>query len=136
MNQPLPHAGLIAAAARGEVIQRATAGDWKNLQNPLHAIYEMLRYPEDTYRLAPKTITISITNEDGVTVTNEVPAPYRGEMELGREYWVASPLVGNGIAWRSWGDSETDREFRASGFIHLDKESASKHGRALRGEKV
>ena len=74
------------------------------------------------FRLKPKTININ---------GFEVPEPAREALNRCDKYFIADPVIPDyqrGYIW--WGDS-ADQTFLRRGIIHLTKEAAIQHARAL-----
>lgn len=79
-------------------------------------------YPTDEYRRKPRTIKIN-----GV----DVPEPCREMLEEGTEYWV--PLIGSSslAAMYGWEGCSRDERILPRGLIHLTREDAEAHAKAL-----
>ena len=61
----------------------------------------------------------------------EVPEPLRETLTKGTEYFCVNLLHTNLINVRSWNDYDIDYEYLAKGLIHLTKEAAELHAKAL-----
>lgn len=69
---------------------------------------------------------------DTITVNGiEVPAPYRGPMKNGQEYWVADRSHEEYAVCMSWQGDFADSFLMRRGLIYLNKQSAAAHGRAM-----
>lgn len=75
----------------------------------------------EEYRIKPKTIRIGDI---------DVPEPVRVALVDGEKYFLASFAHGEAVSFH-WADSVTDRKFLANGAIHLTKEAAELHAKAL-----
>lgn len=73
------------------------------------------------YRIKPKTIRIGDI---------DVPEPVREALEIGQEYFVASPAMGGGSQFM-WNGCAHDLKFLRHGLIHLNREAAELHAKAL-----
>ena len=89
--------------------------EWKGLSaNPLWC-------DRNDYRRKPKTININ---------GFEVPEPFRGRLELTQKYWVIA-VSSRCALFNSWCASDLERYWMAAGLIHLTKEAAELHRKAL-----
>ena len=85
---------------------------------------EVLANPHNKFRLAQEMITIGDVS---------FPKPESEPPELGTEYWIAEasyeyyattiPIL--------WGDDSQDRIYLKRGFVHLTRENAIAHAKAL-----
>ena len=73
------------------------------------------------YRRKPRTIHIN---------GFEVPEPFRGRLELKQKYWVIA-VSSRCALFNSWCASDLERYWMAAGLIHLTKEAAELHRKAL-----
>ena len=73
------------------------------------------------FRRKPKTININ---------GFEVPEPFRGRLELKQKYWVIA-VSSRCALFNSWCASDLERYWMAAGLIHLTKEAAELHRKAL-----
>jgi hypothetical protein len=119
------YAKILRAIADGKVVQWVDlSGEWhnSNVETILRHI-SAGNYPPSRYRVKPATITIN-----GV----EVPEPVREALEHGQEYWVVNPLNGGGFNGGVWDENNIFCvNWLKRGLIHLTKESAEQHARAL-----
>lgn len=60
-----------------------------------------------------------------------IKAPYRGELEMGQEYYVVQPSFGNGCTKSRWTNEDTERKVRDLGLLHLTMEGAQAHSQAI-----
>ncbi|KLU13980.1 hypothetical protein [Xenorhabdus griffiniae] len=94
-----------------------TNNDWDDCITPIAFWFDR------EYRLKPRTIKIG-----GI----EVPEPVRGPLVIGTEYYTPAinsiSLYANRV---TWGNDTCDIEWLQRGLIHLDRESAELHARAL-----
>lgn len=97
--------------------------EWGNVL-PNRMLLEELIDPEHQFRLSQEMITIGDVS---------FPKPESEPPELGTEYWIAEasyeyyattiPIL--------WGDDSQDRIFLKRGFVHLTRENAIAHAKAL-----
>ena len=73
------------------------------------------------FRSKPKTININ---------GFEVPEPYQGEMKANQPYWLAD-ITSTEALFRIWHGYICDDRWRKVGLIHLTKEAAELHRKAL-----
>lgn len=61
------------------------------------------------------------------------PKPETKPLEMNTEYWVADPISSNFTAQNpsKWENDTQDNRFLSRGFIHLSKENAIAHSKAL-----
>ena len=60
----------------------------------------------------------------------EVPEPYRGEMENGQIYWF--PSTNDDMPdFYEWEGDDVDKKIKENGLLHLSKEAAQMHLKAL-----
>jgi hypothetical protein len=78
--------------------------------------------PVTEYRRKPRTIKIN---------GFEVPEPVREPLEDGQEYYIPSITFGSGAGHHSWRGDNHDDGWLAKGLIHLTKEAAETHAKAL-----
>ncbi|MDO4894990.1 hypothetical protein [Moraxella sp.] len=76
------------------------------------------------FRLAQEMITISNVS---------FPKPESEPLKNGTEYWVAEPSYLRYMEAKSscWADDDLDRDFLHRGLVHLTKENAIAHAKAL-----
>ena len=74
------------------------------------------------YRRKPRTININ---------GFEVPEPYRGEMKYGSTYYFPWLEGGKGFGYNTWQGDEIDGDIFKNGALHLTKEAAILHSKAL-----
>lgn len=111
---------LIAIANREEIEFDCYSHGWghKDIEDVLVEIANEA-HPPQRYRVKPRTIRIG---------EFDVPEPVREPLEKGTKYWTFTP---RGVIDYVWEDDDTDMECLASGWIHLTKEAAETHRRAL-----
>lgn len=83
---------------------------------------ELAFIPHNKYRRKPKTININ-----GI----EVPEPVRKELEIDEIYYFPDVREDGMVDWYSWDNDITDRRLLKAGMIHLTKEAAEIHAKAL-----
>lgn len=74
----------------------------------------------EEYRIKPKTIRIGEI---------DVPEPVRSAPMKQQKYYVAHPL--SGAYMTLWDGNETDNQWLRNGLIHLTREAAELHAKAL-----
>ena len=74
------------------------------------------------YRLKPKTININ---------GFEVPEPTKEALNVGDKYFMADPVIPTYHREYAWWGASADRTFLRRGIIHLTKEAAIQHAKAL-----
>lgn len=74
------------------------------------------------YRRKPKTININ---------GFKVPEPIKEPLEIGDKYYIPGIIWEDEYKMFTWGDDRYDHKYLAVGFIHLDRESATLHYKAL-----
>ena len=74
------------------------------------------------FRLKPRTININ---------GFEVPEPVREPLPVGSEYFTADPVIPAYHREYVWRDDSADQTFLKRGVIHLTKEAAIQHAKAL-----
>ena len=121
-----PHADLIMAYAK---IAQTTDKPWKHFQVQvsggiwLSAAAELPFRAEYAYRLKPAR-TIRIGKYD-------VPEPVREPLEDDKEYWGVD-LMAEELAWKyKWNNAVFCNLMLRRGLIHLTKEAAVIHAKAL-----
>lgn len=78
--------------------------------------------PLTEYRRKPRTININ---------GFEVPEPVREPLQDWQKYFIPSLASDNGIDCHTWHGDEYDDKWLAKGIIHLTKEAAETHAKAL-----
>lgn len=78
--------------------------------------------PGTQYERIPQTIRIG---------DMEVPAPYRGPMEIKQAYWVISLSLPEKAIIFHWGGDASDRHHMARGVLHLTEAAALETADAL-----
>ncbi len=125
MAKPHPHADLMMKAA--EIAQ----------ENERWWEYFELKYPDGswcsisdnfgfhkkcTYRLKPRTIKIG---------EYDVPEPVREPLEEGQRYYIPNICIVTTPHTWNWDGDSFDTRCLERGLLHLDRESAEIHARAL-----
>ena len=84
----------------------------------------MLTDPRNKFRLAQEMITIGDVS---------FPKPESEPPELGTEYWIAEPSYGYYATTIPifWSDDSQDRIYLKRGLVHLTRENAIAHAKAL-----
>lgn len=99
--------------------------EWKDF-NPLEnsVVIENIFNGKYIFRLCQETITIGDVS---------FPKPESNPLKDGTEYWVAEPAYQHYIAIRPsrWAGDDLDRRFLHRGLVHLTKENAIAHAKAL-----
>ena len=89
------------------------------------ALESVIKRPHDTFRIKPKTRSITV---DGVLY--EWPEPMRVAPEYGTPYWYISAYQ-NKVYESSWINHEYDKEVLKIGFAQATREGTEAHRRAL-----
>lgn len=76
----------------------------------------------ECYRIKPKTIRIGEI---------DVPEPVRETPENGQRYFVIDHTTPDAIDEYQWRDDDVDNRWLSRGLIHLTKEAAELHAKAL-----
>ena len=117
MTKAHKHKDLIIAWANGETIQ-FWGGDrycWLDVLEP--------NFNSDAkFRVKPDIILIN-----GI----EVPAPVRQELSEGTRYYTPQLMSAELYYWEEWSDEPMDKRALSRGTVHLTKEAAIQHAKAL-----
>ena len=114
MTKAHKHKDLIIAWANGETIQFWGYG-WIDVLEP--------NFNSDAkFRVKPKTISIN-----GI----EVPTPEQQKLSEGTRYYVPCLEADDWINWYEWSDASIDKRVLGLGIIHLTREAAEQHAKAL-----
>ena len=105
---------LVQALVDGNDVQQIRGEGWLNIKDPT-----LVREPE-CYRIKPATILIN-----GI----EVPEPVREPLNNGDKYSLV--VLGRAVDDIEWASDGWDMENLRDGLIHLTKESAEIHRKAL-----
>lgn len=74
------------------------------------------------YRIRPRTIRIG---------NIDVPEPVREALPVGQKYFIASPDFSEYAYTAEWSESSRDNHWFSRGLLHLTKEAAIEHAKAL-----
>lgn len=97
--------------------RHSASGDW------LDVVREPTWTEEGEYRIKPKTIRIGDI---------DVPEPVRKPLEMGQKYWVFYLFGSSSKAIEGeWGNDSIDARWLSRGLIHLTREAAELHAKAL-----
>jgi hypothetical protein len=109
---------IITAFANGQKVDFQTEqGEWSlNVER-----LEFIKSPS-RYRTAPRTMRIGAF---------DVSEPYRGEMKDDQEYYLADPKTHLFYHESMWWDDREDNMRMKRGLIHLTREAAALHGKAI-----
>lgn len=88
----------------------------------MECLGEPLWDEEDDYRIKPKTIRIGEI---------DVPEPVRVALEVGQKYYIPSILRCAVQGKEEWRGDDDDRLWLSRGLIHLTREDAELHAKAL-----
>ncbi|KLU15024.1 MULTISPECIES: hypothetical protein [Xenorhabdus] len=109
-DRPWEHFEVLATAVDGSKY-------WEKCRVPI-GFYSNIKY-----RLKPRTIKIG---------EYDVPEPVREALENGTEYYYPDISYGEFVCDdRTWSGDVWDKYRLSSGLIHLDRESAELHAKAL-----
>lgn len=120
-KEPILHAAFLKAYADGQEIEGNHKNDGWYLV-PSVFMLSAFTCKDYEFRIKPKTILIN-----GI----EVPEPVREPMEDRQEYWFVT-ITNNDFCFRSaWKYRPEDHYRLKIGLIHLTREAAETHARAL-----
>ncbi|CDG99834.1 hypothetical protein [Xenorhabdus bovienii] len=125
MSKPHVHADLMMEYAK---LAQETDKPWEHFEFKFSGDWmpeniAILFLPDREYRLKPRTIRIGSV---------DVPEPVREPLEYKQLYFC--PCVSNDETTSNsslWTNHECDKLFLQRGLIHLDRESAELHAKAL-----
>lgn len=127
MTKPHKHKDLIIVWANGGTIQWWSDGQqsWRDVHQS--NLYQSNLYQPDfncdaKFRVKPKTISIN-----GI----EVPAPEQQALDTGTIYYMPSLLNSTLFGCCSWDNDGEDKRTLSRGLVHLTKEAAEQHAKAL-----
>lgn len=122
MKTPQQHAQeilpLVTAQANGEVIQMYVGDEWSDCNEPT-AFVDGCKY-----RIKPKTIMVN---------GFEVPEPMREDLNNFERYFTPSVGSDSLCNHHSWESDGYDKRHLSRGLIHLTKEAAIAHAKAMLG---
>lgn len=125
------YAQVLRWIADGEEVQgKITAGSWADLQNFSEehstAILKGDPHPFSNYefRLKPRTITVN---------GREIVEPERKALEDDQAYWVPSIAREELQSQANWAGDAFDLRCLERGLVHLTKENAIAHAKAMLG---
>ena len=126
MNKSHKHAGLMLQYAQDALetetpwerweIKFSSMGGWSSVVVPFAFLEEY------EYRRKPRTININ---------GFEVPEPLRVAPEIGTPYFLVDINIESRIDKIFWGNDKSDERWLSRGLIHLTKEAAELHAKAL-----
>jgi len=123
------HQEFLDAVAAGKAdewevhYKRWATGDWGSGGNEAH-VWEIERHQNDwETRRKPQTITVN---------GREVPVPYKGPLDTDKVYFVASPTAPEYVITAS-DCIRMCSEWASRGILHLTKEAAVAHAKAMLG---
>ena len=126
MNTKHPYAELLHAIADGKEIQSLNekTSSWETISTKpvlIGAAYGDL--PSRSLRVKPPTVLIN-----GI----EVPEPCREPLKKNERYWMPDLARLTGLACEdSWSGIPCDFDYLNRGLVHLTKEAAETHAKAL-----
>lgn len=124
-------ASILKAIVDGKTIQyrnkcTAPEGSFFAIAELTHAVSFLLS-PSHEVRIKPDVIIVN-----GI----EVPAPEKQELPENARYWVANATDDYGCSGGySWGGGDTDKRWLRYELVHLSRDAAGAHGRAMRAHK-
>ena len=112
---------VVQALEFGERVQMLVGDEWRNL-NPALITLEQLIRSDTKYRRAPENITVG-----GVSF----PKAESREPKFGSIYFL--PIMDNHPFFmkQTWNDSDVDNVFLKRGVVHLTRDAAIQHAKAL-----
>lgn len=123
-----PHAALMALYAQdaAETFEPWRRWENRNAGTPWAEWSAQVDHPEWNpalqYRRKPKTLRIG---------EFDVPEPWRMPLESGQKYYAVNFGVDNSVAFFPWAGDGCDFRFLEAGVLHLTREAAELHARAL-----
>lgn len=121
-----PYAELLHAIADGKEIQKLDkkAGNWKTISVKSALLGSAFDdRPPKNLRVKPPTVLIN-----GI----EVPEPCREPVKKNEQYWMPDLLRLSGLACAEvWYGIPCELEYLKRGLVHLTKEAAETHAKAL-----
>ena len=112
---------VVQALEFGERVQMLVGDEWRNL-NPALITLEQLIRSDTKYRRAPENITV---------VGVSFPKAESREPKFGSIYFL--PIMDNHPFFmkQTWNDSDVDNVFLKRGVVHLTRDAAIQHAKAL-----
>lgn len=121
-----PHAALMALYAQDAAETDKPWERWEFYSEGKLKWLEVTAHPEwrarVQYRRKPKTIRIG---------EYDVPEPMRVAPEYRSTYWAVNPFYPEGVSRDVWHSASSDRSALANGMLHLTREAAEAHAKAL-----
>lgn len=118
------YAEILHAIAEGKQIQQCYDDcGWED--EHWQVAFDVIRsgiYPPDKFRVKPKTININ---------GFEVPEPEREELACGVLYFVPAFASYSYGVRNSWQNDYADKHYLENGLVHLTREAADLHAKAL-----
>lgn len=124
-TEPYSHANLLRWIADGEQIQvLVESGEWveAKVADVFASLADGICKPMTSFRIKPKTIKVN-----GVAV----PAPLTVEPELNVMVYGVDPLSVDYVMPLSWNGSSYHDKLLGRGILHLSKDAAIQHAKAL-----
>lgn len=115
MGRPHVHAEVIRAYADGAEVEFFDGLGWKFIERPTF-------YKDIKYRAKPRTFPIGEW---------EAPLPETTAPQVGQYYYAPELMMEGFTCAYTWRGDAIDNRILARGLLHLTKEAAFKHGRAL-----
>lgn len=112
---------VVQALEFGERVQMLVGDKWKNLNPTLITLAQLIR-SDTKYRRAPENITVG-----GVSFPKaESRAP-----KIGGMYYIPCLDAQTFYSQYHWDGSEADQRFLKAGLVHLARDAAIQHAKAL-----
>ena len=126
MNKSHKHAGLMKLYYLDAEETETPWERWEELPISGNRVWRAMNdnptwHPNWEYRRKPKTISIN---------GFEVPEPLREAPKIGQSYFIAE-ISNESVVSITWGNDEIDNRWFSRGLIHLTKEAAELHAKAL-----
>lgn len=127
MKQEHKYAQVLRWIADGEEIDvRASGGDWRPLERKNDALNDRILRGGGSFEFRLKPRTITVNGREIVAGESEAP-------KLQSEYFLPHVSKGNRYAAEIWDASEFDLRVLNDGLVHLTKENAIAHAKAMLG---
>lgn len=115
---------IFDALVNGEQIEHFHNGHWTQPSPKTALVLMSAGESHENFRIKPKTININ---------GHEVPEPVRAPLEVGQEYYLAIPTDPSSKLFMHyrWEGCIVDEKWLSRGLIHLTREAAETHTKAL-----
>lgn len=108
------------------------SGEWVESKDPMVSVRTLNTNCPSIYRISQKRQTFQIVVRGEAF---DVPEPESKPLQLRAMYWVSCPTISVYAFESLWFGSTLDHERLKKGVVHLTKEAAACHGKAMIGMK-